>query len=206
MVGKEKKNAVVSLHQVHKDLSECTDQSSQLNAMWVTIFIGKSDFTSGSQSVASLLSSTSSVDTRHSAQAICVTVWGRVTHRKPRRRSHTPLIAVIALDCALVTRSAITPDNCINKTIFLPLPLCHSLQLPSALLHQFTAFPGTLSSNESQVSVWSLFPVSLCTLPSSSVPFLIFSGSISLPPSSQTVVPCCWSRQQGCDIITMADK
>lgn len=33
MVGKEKKNAVVSLHHVHKDLSECTDQSSQLNAM-----------------------------------------------------------------------------------------------------------------------------------------------------------------------------
>lgn len=47
--------------------------------------------------------------------------------------THTPLIAVIALVCALVTWSAITPDNCINKIITLSLLLWLSLQLPSVL-------------------------------------------------------------------------
>lgn len=47
--------------------------------------------------------------------------------------TRTPLIAVIGSVCALVTWSAITPDNCINKIISRPLLLWLSLELLSAL-------------------------------------------------------------------------
>ncbi len=116
------------------------------------------------------------------------------TDRKSHPHSHTPLIGLIALARALVTWSAITLENFINKIISRRLLLCHSLELPSALLYQFTAFPGTLSCNESQISVWSLFSPSLPLQPPlflHSFPYvsLNFSPSISLSCSRQTVLP-----------------
>lgn len=170
-----------------KDFPKCADQSSRLKALLLTYLlvylISWADKwkPKGSEYFAELKIQCGCQKFSKGNLCACMGAW--VTHKVTSQLTHTHHTAVVALDCALVTWSAITPDNCINKTIFLPLLLCHSPQLPPALLHQFTAFPGTLSSNESQVSVWSLSTVSLCTLPSSFVPFPIFSLSILFSPS-----------------------